>query len=275
MEWFRHYHGMASDPKLTSVALTAEVHHCIAVAAWCFILEHASGGATRGNVSDLSAKVMAIGLRITKSEAERLLAAFMEDGLILPDGSVKAWEKRQKRSDTSAERVRRWREKRVTEAAVTNGETPQGSDVTPHPPSGNVTSSARTEQNRTDSTPVRGAGAPEQAKAALWREMKSQIGGSNPGSLVGRWVKQHGLPTVTDAHFAAMASPPADYVEWMTKRLQSNGRPFAARTRRSGRSYHELVTESLTDDAQEGLEAVSGVSGETAILRPDGAQYDA
>ena len=277
MEWFRHYHGLASDPKLTAAALTAEVHHCIAVAAWCFVLEHASSNVTRGNVTDISAKVMAIGLRISKAEAERLLQAFGEEGLILPDGSVKAWEKRQKRSDTSAERVRKWREKRVTEAGVTNGETPQGGNVTLQ--DGSVTSLAgarvRAEQNREDSTPVRGADAPEQAKAALWREMKSQIGGTNPGSLVGRWVKQHGLPAVTDAHFAAMASPPADYVEWMTKRLQANGRPYAARTSRVGKSDHDYVTESLTDEPDQGFEAIPRMFGEAPILCPSRADYDA
>lgn len=279
MEWFRHYHGLASDPKLTSVALTAEVHHCIAVAAWCFVLEHASSNATRGKVSDLSAKVMAIGLRINKAEAERLIAAFTEEGLILADGSVRAWEKRQKRSDTSVERVRKWREKRVTEAGVTNDETPQGGDVTLQPANGNVTSSARTEQNREDSTPVRGAGAPELAKAALWREMKAQVGGNNPGALIGKWVKDYGDAEVFAAHFAAMANTPIDYVTWMTKRLQANGRSYPARiTQKSGRrrgdpleALHEnlaMMEQEDDEHSQGGLEALSGVSLTHAIVLP-------
>jgi hypothetical protein len=70
---------------------------------------------------------------------------------------------------------------------------------------------------------------PEAAKAALWREMKAQIGGKNPGSLVGKWVKDYGLPAITDAHFAAMASPPADYVEWMVGRLKAMATPYNAR----------------------------------------------
>jgi hypothetical protein len=119
------------------------------------------------------------------------------------------------------------------------------------------------------------AAPPEAAKQALWREMKAQIGGNNPGSLVGKWVKLHGLPAVTDAHFAAMGNPPADYVEWMTKRLQANGKPYAARQPRGGKSYHDLVTESLTDDDESGSEAVHGMPGETSVLRPGRADDDA
>jgi uncharacterized protein YdaU (DUF1376 family) len=119
------------------------------------------------------------------------------------------------------------------------------------------------------------AAPPEAAKQALWREMKAQIGGNNPGSLVGKWVKLHGLPAVTDAHFAAMGNPPADYVEWMTKRLQANGKPYAARQPRGGKSYHDLVTESLTDDDESGSEAVHGMPGEASILRPGRADDDA
>lgn len=149
MEWFRHYHGMSSDPKLTAVALTADVHHCVAVAAWCFVLEHASSNVTRGNVTGLSPKVMAIGLRINMAEADRLMQAFEEEGLILPDRSIAAWEKRQKASDSSAERVRKWREKRAAETAVTNGGTEQSVDVTLPTRSRNVKSEA--EKNREDS----------------------------------------------------------------------------------------------------------------------------
>lgn len=269
MEWFRHYHGLASDPKLTAVALTADVHHCMAVAAWCFVLEQASANVTRGNVTGLSAKVMAIGLRISLPEAERLIKALEEEGLMLPDGSVRAWEKRQRKSDTSADRVRKWRGKQAGETPVTKGETPQGGGGNVTDPPDNVKSEAEKRRTEKIDTPVREAGAsPEPAKAALWREMKAQIGGKDPGSLAGKWVKLHGLPAVTDAHFAAMANPPADYVEWMTKRLQANGTPYAARQPKSGRSYHDLVTESLTDDEDHGLEAVSRVSGEVAILRP-------
>lgn len=275
MEWFRHYHGLASDPKLTAVALTADVHHCMAVAAWCYVLEQASANVTRGNVTGLSAKVMAIGLRVSLPEAERLIKALEEEGLILPDGSVKAWEKRQRKSDTSADRVRKWREKKADETPVTKPETPQDGGVTLPTSSANVKSEA--EKNRTEQidTPVREAAAsPEPAKAALWREMKAQIGGNNPGSLAGKWVKDYGLPAVTDAHFAAMANPPADYVEWMSGRLKANGKPYAARQPKSGRSYHDLVTESLTDDEEHGSEAAFGLPGTVAILRPGRADDD-
>ena len=116
---------------------------------------------------------------------------------------------------------------------------------------------------------------PELAKAALWREMKSQVGGANPGSLIGKWVKRYGDVEVFAAHFAAMANPPSDYVEWMTKRLQANGKPYVARMPVGGKSYNQLVRESLTDDDDNGLEAVSRLSGEAPILCPGRAYLDA
>ncbi len=126
-----------------------------------------------------------------------------------------------------------------------------------------------------ESTPVRGAAAPAPpAKSALWREMKSNIGGKDPGALVTKWLKAYGEGQVFAAHFAAVANTPSDYVEWMTKRLQANGKPYAARAR-GGKSYHQLVAESLTDDDEPGFEAISGLLGEAEILCPSRANYDA
>jgi hypothetical protein len=51
--------------------------------------------------------------------------------------------------------------------------------------------------------------------------MKAQIGGPNPGGLIGHWCKRYGEGTVAEAHWAAMAHVPADYVPWMTKRLEA------------------------------------------------------
>lgn len=115
------------------------------------------------------------------------------------------------------------------------------------------------------------AAPPEAAKAALWREMKAQIGGKNPGSLAGKWAKRYGLPAVTDAHFAAMANPPADYVEWMVKRLEAGSRSYSSRAGPGGRSYISQVQEALSgDDDGDGYEAAFGVSGPTSLVCPGG-----
>lgn len=134
-----------------------------------------------------------------------------------------------------------------------------------------------TVENQITVPPTGGTAAPpEAAKAALWREMKAQIGGKDPGSLAGKWAKIYGLAAVTDAHFAAMANPPADYVEWMTKRLQAQGKPYAARQATGGKSYNQLHREMQeeTDDEERGSEAAFGVPGTVAILRPGRADDD-
>jgi hypothetical protein len=51
--------------------------------------------------------------------------------------------------------------------------------------------------------------------------MKSQLGGKDPGKLIGKWCRVYTEGVVVDAHFAAMRSAPADYVQWMTGRMQS------------------------------------------------------
>lgn len=62
--------------------------------------------------------------------------------------------------------------------------------------------------------------APPSARKALWDEIKNRIGGRNPGALVGKWIKLYGIGTLCEAHFAALTAEPADYVQWMTARLQ-------------------------------------------------------
>lgn len=143
---------------------------------------------------------------------------------------------------------------------------------------GKATTSITTEEETPPSTvetqitvpPTGGTAAPpEAAKAALWREMKAQIGGKNPGSLAGKWAKKYGLAAVTDAHFAAMANPPADYVEWMVKRLEASGRSYSVRAGPSGRSYISQVQDALSgDDDGDRYEAALSISGPPSLVCP-------
>lgn len=205
------------------------------------------------------------------SQLRPLLAEFFKtDGNWLHHKRVdKEFAYVERKSKKQSDRAKsRWNKEKAESRGNANGGNAPTHTLTPP-------TTSYVENQETVPTTVGTAAPPEQAKAALWREMKSQIGGANPGSLVGKWVKNHGLPAVTDAHFAAMASPPADYVEWMTKRLQANGRPYAVRTARTGKSYHELVTESLTDEPDQGFEAVPRLFGEAEILCPGRTNYDA
>lgn len=113
MDWYRRYHGTCADPKLRLVARTAKVPTPFAIAAWDACLEYASDRDDgRGSMEGYSAELMAVTIDIETEEAERLLAAFYHRGLILADGTVKAWSKRQPNDPTAAERMRRHREKK-------------------------------------------------------------------------------------------------------------------------------------------------------------------
>lgn len=110
MKWFRSYHGMCDDPKLTAVAMTAGVHHCFAVAAWQAVLEHASMQDDRGSIAGLDAMTIAIRIRIELPQATAIMTAMRHLGMI-DDARVIAWVKRQKASDDGAKRIAEWRKK--------------------------------------------------------------------------------------------------------------------------------------------------------------------
>lgn len=153
MDWFRHYHGLCKDEKLTAAAMSAGVSHCVAVAAWCYVLEHASAAKRRGDVTECHARHCAIALRIEVDEADRILRAFSSEGLI-ENGFVANWEKRQFASDSSAERTKKWREKnKLAEAGEDLGTSPKRK-VTKRDVTG--TSRDAPEQNRTEQKEDRG-----------------------------------------------------------------------------------------------------------------------
>jgi hypothetical protein len=136
-----------------------------------------------------------------------------------------AWEKRQRRSDSSAERVKAWREKRSEQLCNDTETLP----VTLHPAHANATEQARTEQNReekkeTPSIPSRdgsksepegfaefyaayprkvGRGAAERAYAAALRTRKAEPAAIQAGldAAKRRWNADK-----TDQHFIPHAS---------------------------------------------------------------------
>lgn len=183
MDWFRHYHGLATDPKLTAAAVEAGVHHTMAVAAWCYVLEAASESADRGSVHAVTPKIMAIGLRLERAEAERLLAAFVTEGLLSGE-RVANWQRRQAPSDSSRERVQRHRSvQKGQKCNVTTGpgngfrpddaEAAKGQTVTP------VDRNVTKPQSVTDVT-LQGANVTAQSRADLESESKLAAAESLP-----------------------------------------------------------------------------------------------
>jgi uncharacterized protein YdaU (DUF1376 family) len=210
-----------------------------------------------------------------RSEIRPLIAEFFQnDGNWITHKRLrKEWEYVERHCRKQSERAKaRWdKEKEACHGNATRGNAP-----TPTP----------TPTHTKDVPPNGGAPEPppppEPAKAALWREMKAQIGGKNPGSLIGKWIRDHGLGAVSDAHYVAMGNIPADYVEWMTARLRANGRPFAERQARAGPKrygYHERAMEEhfgATNDVDddEGFKAGFGVPDAPALLCSASDEHD-
>lgn len=138
MDWFRAYHSMSTDPKLHVIARAAKVPRGLIVGAWVAILSEASQASDRGDVSEVSPEALAYLIDVKPHVAKRIYEAIWASNLIA-DQRVAAWEKRQKISDDVQKRVSHHRAQKSN--VLTNNET--GRD-------GNVTKSARTEQNRTD-----------------------------------------------------------------------------------------------------------------------------
>jgi hypothetical protein len=109
MNWYRRYHGTCADPKFRLIARNTGIPTPFAIAAWDAVLETASANEDdRGGINGLDAEMLAMTIDCSEEQATALLAEFVRRGMIM-NGRVAKWENRQRRSDNSAERVRRHR----------------------------------------------------------------------------------------------------------------------------------------------------------------------
>lgn len=111
--WFRHYAGMMRDDKLVRVAIRSKQTIERVVWVWGAILESAAEIDDDGKY-DLDAPEIAYFLRADLSDVEAVLGALEASGRISGSRVVK-WGNRQFSSDTSAERQRRYRDKKRAE----------------------------------------------------------------------------------------------------------------------------------------------------------------
>lgn len=112
ISWFRHWHGLATDPKLAFVAKKCRRPMCEVVAVFVSMLENASANESeRGTLSNWDHEVVGCSLDIESMHVEAIYLA-MQGKLILAN-KLMGWSRRQpKREDDSAERVRAHREKK-------------------------------------------------------------------------------------------------------------------------------------------------------------------
>lgn len=106
--WFRLYAEFASDHKIQMMPESYQRRYVMLLCLRC----------SNGNVT-LQDEEIAFQLRISNDEWSQTKASFLVKNLIDEDNSIPAWDKRQFVSDSSAERVRRFREKKKHSETVT------------------------------------------------------------------------------------------------------------------------------------------------------------
>lgn len=121
IDWFRWYHGTVNDPKWRVVARRSGQPLATVLAVWAAIVEHASENNPRGTIDGMDNEVVAAALDIEPDQVQAIREAMQ--GLTLDGNLLTGWERRQpKREDNSAERVRRYRDrKRAEQRSDTQG----------------------------------------------------------------------------------------------------------------------------------------------------------
>jgi len=105
LPWFRFYHEFAGDPVVQSLAFEDQRHYVVLM---CFM---GAGLLNRAfDVPEKRDEVIAKGLGLDRASALEAKRRLMDVGLILGDWTPRGWEKRQFKSDNSAERVKKYRQ---------------------------------------------------------------------------------------------------------------------------------------------------------------------
>lgn len=117
IDWFRHWHGMSTDPKFRAVAKRAGRQTCEVVSLFSAMMENASANEDeRGTLRNWCHEDMGVALDIEAEHVEAIYRAMQ--GKLLDGDKLMGWERRQpqrERDDSSAERTRAWRERQRTQ----------------------------------------------------------------------------------------------------------------------------------------------------------------
>lgn len=129
-DWFRWWHGSVTDPKFMWVSRRSGHSLSDVIAVWACLLETASNGETRGNVSCFDSVSHDCLLGFDDGVCDKIIASMTDKGMIDSDGNLTGWERRQpKREDqgsaesrakSSTERVREYRERMKRQREETN-----------------------------------------------------------------------------------------------------------------------------------------------------------
>lgn len=125
MDWYRRWHDSDNDVKFLSIAKKTGHHICFVKAIWESLLTYASmqeeKGNERGSLQDVSLEDIANSNHLDEVVAKEIYEAFKQRKMIVFDNDSHLerfanWKKRQPASDSSNERVKRYRENKKQES---------------------------------------------------------------------------------------------------------------------------------------------------------------
>jgi hypothetical protein len=125
MNWYRWWHGSASDPKLRLIASECEMPLACVVGLWAYILECASTNHKRGQIDNFDYEVVSFHLGIDvvtpcNAMKRRSMLHVTDDALHVLNWEK--WQPKRERDDDSSERVRKHRIKQKQELSECNAE---------------------------------------------------------------------------------------------------------------------------------------------------------
>jgi hypothetical protein len=195
--WFRFYEETLDDPKVQK--LDGETFK-----GWVNLLALASrNGGKLPAMPDI-----AFALRITEDGARTLVERLLNGGLIdRTSGGVDgytyaphSWDKRQYKSDTSTDRVKRYRQRSKT---VT--ETPPETD------------------SETEYSVSKDTGSIVDPDKLFWDMATGYLGPKSRG-MIGKWIKDYTRPRVAEAIAAAQVERAVDPIAYIAATLRRKGR---------------------------------------------------
>lgn len=189
--WYRAFSETLNDPKVQTLPLDA-------FKAWhnCLYLASSMSSAT-GNIGTI--EQIAFAFRETVSSVSSAFHPLLERGLLVTENEtfhIVSWRKRQYKSDTSTERVKRFRKR-----------------------SRNVTETVP--ETDTDIPLAKASDAGASSDKEFWANAKTYLNGK--GGLIGKWCRDYGKPETARAITAAQIERAVDPVPYI-ERVLRNGR---------------------------------------------------
>lgn len=189
MEWFRVYHGMVSDDKWSLIARKSGQPRAFVVAVWAMLLEIASQDEDRGSVEAFDPEVADALFDMPDGAAQAIFDALCSGkNPRIAGGCILSWEKRQpqreREDSSSAERVRRHRDRKRLETAGNASETPTSEDVTPCNATVTPCNAPRTEKNREEKKEERKTDASHLAQSDASASSTPEANPSPPAALI-------------------------------------------------------------------------------------------